>query len=70
MKPDKKEEKDFEERYYNINNSIASANEYTGLIPSAVESEQESESYCDEFKIHEQEKVEFNEKGKDSADKK
>lgn len=71
MKPDNKE-KDFEECYYN-KNSIASANEFTGLIPSSVENETEAESYCEEFGIHEQEKVNFTEESidpeKDEKDK-
>lgn len=57
-KQEEKQEEKIEEIYYNTN-SIASANDFTGLIPSAVECKSQSESYSNEFNMHRQKTVNF-----------
>jgi len=66
VKDDKKHQDDFLDKYPD-HNSIASANEFTGLISSAIDTHWEAEAYSEEFHIHEQTEVCFDE---DAADDK
>lgn len=54
-------DKNFTQESFNCSN-IVSMTEYTGLIYPAIDSDEEAETYTEEFKINRQKKAEVNEK--------
>ena len=49
----------FYDIYYDIERTVSSATELTGLVPAAIEDEEQADSYEELYPIHRQKSVDY-----------